>query len=122
MVRTGAGDGNTANSGSKGGRTEGLKDLTAWIDGDELEIVMMSGGKNDTGDMCSFSERTSGPIAVERSTREGGDVRLSETLIGDHKRAIEQEEEQGGADRDNVTGEECMKLDLEREKMRAQKR
>ena len=45
----------TANSGSKGGRAERLKDLTAWINGDELEIVVMSGGKNDTGDMCSFS-------------------------------------------------------------------
>ena len=45
----------TANSGSKGGRAERLKDLTAWINGDELKIVLMSGGKNDTGDMCSFS-------------------------------------------------------------------
>ena len=83
----------------------------------------MSGGKNDTGDTRSSSERTSGPIAVEMPTREGGDVRMSGTPVGDYERAIEQEEEQGlEADRDDVTGEECMKLDLGRERTRAQKR
>ena len=85
MVGTSAGDGKTANSGSKGGRVTGLKDLTMRIDGDELEIVMMGGGKNDTGDMCSSSETTSGPIAVERPTRGGGDVRMSGTLVGDKR-------------------------------------
>ena len=58
----------------RGGRAEGLMNLAAWIDGDTLEFIKMSGGEDDTGDMPSTGG-TSGPMAVERPyNRSAGDV------------------------------------------------
>ena len=34
----------------KGGRSEGLIDLAAWIDGDTLESIKMSGGEENEGE------------------------------------------------------------------------
>jgi hypothetical protein len=45
MVGPCAGDGDTANAGSKGGRVEGLMDIAAWIDGDRLEFIKIGGGR-----------------------------------------------------------------------------
>ncbi len=48
--------------------------LAAWIDGDTLEFIKMSGGEDDAGDMPSTGG-TSGPMVVERPyNRSAGDV------------------------------------------------
>ncbi len=71
MVGSGAGDGNTANAGSKGGRAEGLMDMAAW-----REFIKMGGGEDGSGDLPSPGRTTSGLLAVKRPDREwsAGDV------------------------------------------------
>lgn len=70
----------------------------------------------------SSNGRTSGPIAVERPTGGGGDVRVSGTAERDHERVIEQKEQGREADnRENGTGEECMKLEQEKDDERPEK-
>ena len=48
LVGPGARDGSKADAWRKGGRAEGLIDLAAWIDGDRLEFIKMSGGEDET--------------------------------------------------------------------------
>ncbi len=83
MVGPGAGDGNTAVAGSKGGRAEGLMDLAAWIDGDRLEFIKMGGGEDGPGDLPSPGGTTSVLLAMKRLDREGGNGAPG-TSVRDH--------------------------------------
>ena len=83
MVGPGAGDGDTVNAGSKGGRVEGLMDMAAWIDGDMLEFIKMGGGEDGAGDLPSPGGTTSGLLAVKRPDREGGNGAPG-TSVRDH--------------------------------------
>ena len=83
MVGPGAGDGNTANTGSKGGRAEGLIDMEAWIDGDRFKFIKMGGEEDGAGDLPSPGGTTSGLLAVKRPDREGGNGAPG-TSVRDH--------------------------------------
>jgi hypothetical protein len=83
MVGPGAGDRNTANAGSKGGRAEGLMDMAAWIDGDRLEVIKMGGGEDGAEDLPSPGGMTSVLLAMKRPDRKGGNGAPG-TSVGDH--------------------------------------
>jgi hypothetical protein len=79
MVGPGAGDGDTTNAGSYGGRVEELMDMAAWIDRDRLEFIKMGEGEDGAGDLPSPGGTTLGLLASEeagqrRGQRSAGDV------------------------------------------------
>ena len=51
LVGLGARDGDKADAWRKGGRAERLMDLAAWIDGNRLEFITISGEEESAGDM-----------------------------------------------------------------------
>ena len=61
---------------------QGRVDLAAWIDGDRLEFIKMSGGEENAGDLPSTGG-TSGPMASKRPDREGG-IGAPGTSVRDH--------------------------------------
>ena len=75
-------DRDKADAWCKGGRAEGLMDLAAWIDGERLEFIKISGGEEYAGNLPSTGG-TSAPMAVKRPDREGG-IGAPGTSVRDH--------------------------------------